>query len=66
MAMMKFGTPARVINKVETELLSALETLSFTLKTASEEECQKALSAALKRHISISLVKEFISKAKEQ
>ena len=66
MAMFKTGTPVQVINKTENELLVALETLSFTLKTASEEECQKALSSVLKRHIDISMVKEFISKAKEK
>lgn len=66
MAMFKTGTPVQVINKTENELLVALEKLSFTLKTASEEECQKALSAVLKRHIDMSQVKEFIAKAKEQ
>lgn len=67
MAMFKTGTPAKtiVINKTENEILVALEKLSFTLKTASEEECQKALSALLKRHIDLPMVKEFIAKAKE-
>ena len=66
MAMFKTGTPVQVINKTENELLVALQKLSFTLKTASEEECQKALSAVLKRHIDLPMVKEFIAKAKEQ
>ena len=67
MAMFRTGTPTKtvVINKTENEILVALEKLSFTLKTATEEECQKALSALLKRHIDQPRVREFIAKAKE-
>ena len=64
MAMFKTGTPVQVGSNSATEMLNAIEKLSFTLQTASEEECQKALSAVLKKHISIEDTRLFIARAK--
>ena len=68
MPMMKTGTPVpfEVVNKTESEILIALEKLSFTLKTASEDECQRALTALLNRKISLQEVSKFVTLAKQQ
>lgn len=63
MAMTKRGTPVPTTH-TEGDLLLVAEELKFTLKTASEESCQKALSQRLGRHVEMNLVRTLIAHVK--